>query len=109
MVDKLLDVFLALISSGTLGMIIKMIRDDRKYKKAQEEIQEERHRVEAEALQAILKDNLDAKFEAAVLKGGATLEERNDFGYIYERYHALGQNGIMDEKKAEYYELPILM
>jgi len=106
--ERLFEVLLTLISSGTLVAVTQMFHDTKNYRQNREAEERQRAKIQNDALQALLKDNLDKKFSTAVQKGGATLEERDEFGYIYERYHALGQNGVMDEKKEQFYELPII-
>lgn len=37
----------------------------------------------------------------------ASLEDRDDFENMYQRYHQLGSNGIMDNVREQFLELPV--
>lgn len=107
--ERLFEVILTLISSGTLIAVAQMFHDNKTYRQNREAEELKRNKAQNDALQALLKENLDRKYYEAVKKGGVTIEEREDFKYIYDRYHALGQNGVMDEKKEQFHELPTIL
>lgn len=66
-------------------------------------------------IQALLRNKLDFLFKEAVTnrcKGNevnayATQEEKVEFDNIYQKYHSLGTNGVMDNCYKKYMALPI--
>lgn len=58
-------------------------------------------------VQALLRDRLyelyDKYYES---KGYAPVWVKNNFEHMYKRYHALGENGVMDQHYAEFMRLP---
>lgn len=56
--------------------------------------------------QALLRDRLYKIFEECKKRGGASLLERENFQNIYDQYHALGANGVMDDIKTKFFALP---
>lgn len=57
-------------------------------------------------LQALLRDRLYSLYNTAIKRGFTDIDERNNFTNIYAQYHMLGANGVMDDIKHRYYELP---
>lgn len=58
-------------------------------------------------LQALLRSNLYTIHEKCKKKGYATLAEKNDFENLYQSYHSLGKNGVMDGIREAFLELPL--
>lgn len=58
-------------------------------------------------VQALLRDRLYQCFHECSTKGGATIDERNNFLNMYEQYHSLGTNGVMDDIKNRFIALPV--
>lgn len=56
--------------------------------------------------QALLRAKLYNLAEDCTKKGFATIDEKNNFENIYQKYHLLGVNGVMDGVRAEFLKLP---
>lgn len=59
------------------------------------------------ALQALLKDRLYAVSTKCFERGSVTGEEFKNFESMYQQYHSLGKNGVMDSVRDRFNELPI--
>ena len=59
------------------------------------------------ALQALLRDRLIALYAEWAAKGYAPYEVRMNFENIYEQYHQLGVNGVMDDIHHRFLQLPM--
>ena len=57
-------------------------------------------------VQAILRDRLYQAYNHFVDKGYAPLYARENFENMYQQYHNLGKNGVMDDIHARFFELP---
>lgn len=58
-------------------------------------------------VQALLRDRLYQCFHQCSEKGEASIDERNNFLNMYEQYHSLGTNGVMDDIKVRFIALPV--
>lgn len=59
------------------------------------------------ALQAILRNKLYEIYDRSIAKNSVTQDDRDNFINLYEKYHALGKNGVMDAKKDAFLKLDI--
>lgn len=59
------------------------------------------------ALQALLRDRLYQLYSHCKDNEGATVNERENFENMYEWYHSLGENGVMDDTRKKFLMLPI--
>ena len=59
------------------------------------------------AVQAILRDKLLQRFQLCRLQGYATSEERQNFESMYVQYHLLGGNGVLDDVRQKFFDLPM--
>lgn len=57
--------------------------------------------------QASLRDDLYRIFNDCNTKGFATIDERENFENLYDKYHHLGANGVMDNLKTKFEDLPL--
>jgi len=57
--------------------------------------------------QASLRDDLYRIFNDCNTKGFATIDERENFENLYDKYHHLGANGVMDNLKSKFEDLPL--
>lgn len=57
-------------------------------------------------LQAVLRDRLYRLNKDCVGKGYTTQEDRDNFENMYDKYHTLGANGVMDVTHDKFFELP---
>lgn len=63
-------------------------------------------KIQREALQAVLRDRLYLMYSNCATKGYTTLSERDNFSNMYDKYHNLGANGVMDSTYDRFLELP---
>ena len=57
--------------------------------------------------QASLRNNLYELHDVCSQKGYATYDERNNFENLYDNYHKLGSNGVMDDIHKKFLDLKI--
>ena len=70
-------------------------------------LQVHQNRAMKAAVQAILGDKLLQRFQLCRLQGYATSEERQNFESMYVQYHLLGGNGVMDDVRQKFFDLPM--
>lgn len=58
-------------------------------------------------VQALLRDKLYYLNDKGIKEGSVTVAEKNNFENIWNSYHNLGANGVMDSIHKDYMELPI--
>lgn len=58
------------------------------------------------ALQALLRAQLISDYNRYKEQGWAPIYAKENFENCYQRYHNLGQNGVMDGIRSEFLELP---
>ena len=68
---------------------------------------QESDKTQKESLQSILRDRLYELNSTCFHKGFATLDERENFENMYQKYHNLGMNGVMDDIHTKFFKLPI--
>lgn len=65
---------------------------------------------ETEALkcgvQSLLRDRLLQSYKNFKEKGYARADDRENFENMYQQYHNLGKNGVMDDYRLKFLELP---
>ena len=59
------------------------------------------------AVQAILRDRLLQNFHFCKRQGKATSDDRQNFENMYVQYHSLGGNGVMDDLRQKFFDLPL--
>ena len=59
------------------------------------------------AVQAILRDRLLQSFQFCKRQGFATSDDRQNFENMYVQYHSLGGNGVMDDVRQKFFDLPM--
>lgn len=98
------------IISGLFALLVaKMLK---KRDKKQAEIIEQNQVMEAQnkaimlGVQAFLRDRLLQGYRHYIAKGWADYDDRENMENIYKQYHALGANGIMDDMRAQFRNLP---
>lgn len=57
-------------------------------------------------LQSVLKDLLKIRYLEWIGKGYAPMDARDDLERMYQAYHGLGANGVMDALREEFLALP---
>lgn len=58
-------------------------------------------------LQAVLCSTLVSKYTFYEGEGFVPIHERNDFENVYQQYHTLGANGVMDDLRNKFLALPV--
>ena len=59
------------------------------------------------AVQAILRDRLLQAFQECRRQGYANPDERQNFENLYSQYHSLGGNGVIDDLRQKFFNLPL--
>lgn len=59
-----------------------------------------------EGLQAILRDRLLQAYKFYEEKGYADADDRANWENMYQQYHTLGANGVMDDIRVKFFKLP---
>lgn len=63
-------------------------------------------KLQRQGLQALLRDRLYQLSVCCTKRGYTTYQDRDNFNNMYEKYHGLGLNGVMDSVKDRFFELP---
>lgn len=58
-------------------------------------------------VQALLRDRLLQGYKFYRVQGWADEDDRNNLENVYIQYHALGANGVMDDLRKKFLELPL--
>ena len=58
-------------------------------------------------VQALLRDRLLQGYKFYRFQGWADEDDRNNLENVYIQYHALGANGVMDDLRKKFLELPL--
>lgn len=59
------------------------------------------------AMQSILRDRLYSCYGICRRKGGASIDDRENFENLWSQYHTLGANGVMDDIHRKFLSLPV--
>lgn len=57
-------------------------------------------------LQAVIKNSLKTRYEKWIQEGHAPLDAKDDLERMYQVYHSLGANGVMDALRKKFLALP---
>ena len=86
-------------ATGILGLftaeLIRRIKREKQHETATEK-----------GLQALLRDRLIYQYEKYKDKGYAPIYARENFENLYTQYHNLGANGVMDDIREQFRQLP---
>ena len=90
-----------------LGMIIKRPLEKRA-QLAEQIAEQESKKQEAlmAGVQAMLRDRLLQGYRHYEVKGFADYDDRSNMENIYNAYHGLGKNGVMDDMRQQFLKLP---
>lgn len=58
-------------------------------------------------VQALLRDRLIQGYKFYRAQGWADEDDRSNMENVYQQYHALGANGVMDNLRAKFLDLPL--
>ena len=70
-------------------------------------VQMKQNRAVKDGLRAILRDRLLQEFQYCKRQGYASSDDRQNFENMYIQYHALGGNGVMDDVRCKFFNLPM--
>ena len=59
-------------------------------------------------VQALLRDRLYAIYRECKKQGGASRFDRENFNNIYQQYHQLGANGVMDDIRKKLFAMEVV-
>ena len=94
----LVGLFVTAIFNGALNLPKK--------KKADDEKRDENARLIKKGIQALLKNDLKVRYDYWLDKGYAPEDAREDLEAEYQIYHALGKNGVMDDRRNRFLAQP---
>lgn len=57
-------------------------------------------------VQAMLRDKLRYQGKKYITQGWVSLDEKEDWEFMYQQYHGLGKNGVMDDIRERVFNLP---
>lgn len=94
-------IILSIVSAtGILGLftaeLIRRIKQERQHNVATEK-----------GLQALLRDRLIYQYDKYKAKGYAPIYAKENFENLYQQYHNLGANGVMDDIYNDFRKLPV--
>ena len=58
-------------------------------------------------VQALLRDRLIQGYKFYTHQGWADVDDRSNLENVYQQYHALGANGVMDDLRTKFLALPL--
>ena len=58
-------------------------------------------------IQALLRDRLIQGYKFYTHQGWADVDDRSNLENVYQQYHALGANGVMDDLRTKFLALPL--
>lgn len=94
------NIFITLLtSSGIIGIFTKFLLNRLK-------VSEQKQIALESGVQALLRDRLIYQYEKYTAKGYAPIYAKENFENLYEQYHKLGANGVMDSIHEEFKNLP---
>ncbi|MBO7183971.1 MAG: hypothetical protein J6V49_07545 [Bacteroidales bacterium] len=77
-----------------------------KKKKAEDARRDEDWRLLKKGIQALLKNDLKVRYDYWLDQGYAPEDAREDLEAEYQIYHALGKNGVMDDRRNRFLAQP---
>lgn len=106
------------VAVAIVGYLMKQIQKrleaaEEKERKLQADLAGERERIEEmrrannKGTQALLRDRLLQGFHFYRKRGMVTYGEASSYKNMYEAYHALGKNGVMDGIYEEFLKIPV--
>lgn len=97
------------IITGAVAIIVCLLNNIFQMKKIQKiskQAAEEEAKATKLGIQALLRDRLYWTYNHYNSKGYAPIYARENFTNMYNQYHSLGANGVMDDIKEKFESLP---
>lgn len=114
MKEFIIRYWLQVLFSGILGLLtytVKKITSELKREKEEQRVAFEKEKEEQVlmklALQAILRDRLIQSYNHHKDKGFCAIHDRDNITNMYNQYHKLGANGVIDSLIDEILKLPV--
>ena len=101
-INTALTMLVGLIITAVFNGVINLP----KKKKAEDSKREEDWRLLKKGIQALLKNDLKVRYDYWLDEGYALEDAREDLEAEYQIYHALGKNGVMDDRRQRFLSLP---
>lgn len=99
------DMMLTILSlTGIVGLAVKCVWDSISKKISRKKEGDE---ALTKGIQALLRDRLICLYDEYRLIGSAPIHVKDSFENMYQWYHALGANGVMDAIHEEFQNIPI--
>lgn len=97
----------ALITS-IVGILVGLVTSGVQKKMAAKIASTNDDQIVKEALQAMIRDRLYYMYTHASASGAITIEDQQNFLNLWDKYHRLGANGVMDKIKDEYLDFKLV-
>lgn len=115
---ELLRIAVETVAVAVIGFLVQRIQKrldkaEESEKALQEELAKEKAHIDAmrrannKGTQALLRDRLLQGFHFFRKRGMVTYGEASSYKNMYEAYHALGKNGVMDGIYEEFLKIPV--
>ncbi len=115
---ELLRIVVETVAVAAIGFLVQRIQKrldkaEESEKALQEELAKEKAHIDAmrrannKGTQALLRDRLLQGFHFFKKRGMVTYGEASSYKNMYEAYHALGKNGVMDGIYEEFLKIPV--
>lgn len=99
-----MDVFVTALSmTGLVSIVAKFLWDN--FSKKLQKMRTNQEALER-GVQALLRDHLISRYDEYIKRGYAPVHVKENFENMYQQYHALGSNGVMDSIREEFNTLP---
>ena len=105
--QSIINTALAMLVGLTVTAIFNGAINIPKKKKAEDAQKEEDIRLLKKGIQALLKNDLKVRYDYWLDQDYAPEDAREDLEAEYCIYHALGKNGVMDSRRANFLDLPL--
>lgn len=96
------------LASAILGLIIKRPLEKKIEANEEQNLEtQKQNKAIMLGVQALLRDRLLQGYRYFSDRGWADYDSRQNMENLYQQYHSLGQNGVMDDMRRRFLELPI--
>ena len=104
--EKIISTAITMLVGLLVTAIFNGVINVPKKKKAEDSKRDEDWRLIKKGIQALLKNGLKVRYDFWLDKGYAPEDARYDLEAEYQIYHALGKNGVMDDRRNRFLALP---
>ena len=104
--EKIISTAITMFVGLLITAIFNGVINVPKKKKAEDAKREEDSRLIKKGIQALLKNDLKVRYDYWLDQGYAPEDAREDLEAEYQIYHALGKNGVMDDRRKRFLAQP---